>query len=286
MEDTGIVEETTTAVEAPNTATETPAPDNLNPAPWYEGIANATDKDREYHTLDEYVKGTNSLRSLISKKGIIPPGVDASAEEKAAFLEQTKQYLPENALHGEVPEPSKYEVELLTKNESIDDDRRMGIYDKFNKANLSNAQAEAVMELFAEQSEIDAKMLQTFNADSIKATSDALQAEWGSDYEDRTAAIDDILKRHPQVSDKLAAVGLSGDIEIIRMLDAVARATGEDTVQNTEASRQSASDEYSAFVNSAEYKAAIKWDSGMSAGNPKYDNLMAKARELLARTMK
>ena len=57
--------------------------------PWYESAgvdpAVLTDKDREYKTLTDYVKGTQSARQLAASKGIPIPGKDASPEQKAAF---------------------------------------------------------------------------------------------------------------------------------------------------------------------------------------------------------
>lgn len=246
---------------------------------WYAGVEGVemSDKDMEYGSLGDYIKGTQELRGMISKKGLIKPGDDASLEDKAAF----RDALGDEYKSLEVPAVDGYDVQALTDNEALTDERRAGIAEKFNSIGLSNDMANGVMELFGEQMALDAEMIGEFNQTSRKETETALKEEWGADYTERLAAADLISQEHPELMAKLEKVGMSGDMDVLNFLDYMARSQSEDTLSNTEVTRASAKDDLSSFMASKEWKDATAWNSGMSAGDPRYDAIIAKRDRLI-----
>jgi hypothetical protein len=286
MQDEPVVEPVVAEPVAPvaePTATPTATPDTAN---WYDGIPDVSDKDKESKSLNDYVKSTNSLRGLIDRKGIIPPQEGATPEQMAEFKQAVAQHLGEDAFKDEAPAPDAYEVQALIDNAALTDDRRSGILEKFNSMSLSNEQANQVMELFGEQMELDHAMIETFNAESRKSSEQLYKEQWGDDFADRLAGADSIAEKNPDLLAKLEKVGMSGDPDIIRLFDEVARATSEDAPENSEARRTDAASEHKEYINSAEYKEMTGPRTKYSAGMPEYDAVIAKARALLQRSLK
>lgn len=277
-----MAEPTPTPAPSPSPAP-TPAPDTAN---WYDSAPDATDKDRESKSLNDYVKSNNALRSMIDKKGIIPPSEGATPEQMAEFKASVAQHLGEDAFRAEAPAADAYDVQALIDNAALTDDRRNGITEKFHAMSLSNDQANQVMELFGEQMALDADMITDFNASTRKESEQFYKEQWGDDFSDRLAGADAIAEKNPELLAKLEKVGMSGDPDVIRMFDEVARATSEDTPENSESRRASADSDYKAYVNSAEYKEMTGPRTEYSAGMPEYDAVLKKARTLLQKSLK
>lgn len=249
---------------------------------WYEGDAvsgvELTDKDKEFSTIEDYVKHTHSLREMIGKKGVVPPGPDATAEEKAAFRESLgEEYAPR-----EIPSPDAYDVEALASNEALTDERRSDIFGKFNGLELTNEQANGVMELFGEQAALDAEMISEYNAETRKQSEADLKTEWGPDFKDRLAAVDNVAEKHSELLEKLEKVGLAGDKSVIDLFDQLARGTSEDQIAAaSEVSTASAKDALTEYMASKEWKDVTGAMSGMSAGHPRYDAAVAKRDRMI-----
>jgi len=197
--------------------------------PWYEsaGVDSAvlTDKDREYKTLTDYVKGTQSARQLAASKGIPIPGKDASPEQRAAFQAEVLKHFPDLPMAPESAD--KYEIAMF-KDSGLPDDRQKEIKAAFHAAGLSNKNAAAVMDVYADQVAKDYAVASAQVAEQEKATTAELKTEWGADYADRMAGVERITGKYPEMMAAAKAVGLTARKDFVLLMDEVARSISED----------------------------------------------------------
>ena len=214
----------------------------------FEGIE-FSDKDKEFKTLGDYVKNTQSTRSMIGKQGIMPPGEDATPEQRTAFVASMRE-------QGVVvaAAPDAYEVDSISKSELLSDDRKAGIFDAFKKINMSNDQLAGSMEIWGEQMEMDRAEMVEKAAELRTDNIATLKAEWGDGAKDRMAGLERAEGQFPDAMAKLAAVGLNGDMDVLRMLDGVALGTAEDKIDDGDAVGADIDDQISRLKASPAYK--------------------------------
>jgi hypothetical protein len=197
--------------------------------PWYESAgvdpAVLTDKDREYKTLTDYVKGTQSARQLAASKGIPIPGKDATPEQKAAFQAEVLKHFPDLPMAPDSAD--KYEIPMF-KDSGLPEDRQKEITKAFHSAGLSNKAAASVMDIYADQVAKDMAFAQTQVAEQAKATEAELKTLWGAEYADRTAGIERIAGKYPELMDAAKQVGFDSRKDFRLMMDEVARSIAED----------------------------------------------------------
>ena len=175
------------------------------------------DKDKQYKSFEDYVKSTHELRSKLSEKGIIPPGENATKEEKDAFLEEISQYIPSNI-------PDSYELKAL-EGLDIPEEQQTEMFSKFKEIGLSNEQADQILEFYGENV---AKDLESFEAQKQEAQKEAeaqLKKEWGNEFEKRIERSSTILDRLGDgFSEYASQQGLFTQPEFIKLLDRIASA--------------------------------------------------------------
>jgi hypothetical protein len=197
--------------------------------PWYEssGVDPAilTDKDKEYKTLTDYVKGTQSARQLAASKGIPIPAKDATPEQRAAFQAEVFKHFPD--LPVAPASADQYEIALF-KDSGMAPERQKAITGAFHKAGLSNKHADAVMDIYAEQVALDMAEAQAHLETQRKATDAELKKEWGAEFADRQAGIDRIGSKYPELMEAMKQVGLDARKDFRVMMDEVARSISED----------------------------------------------------------
>lgn len=197
--------------------------------PWYAGAGFSEDTLADesvkgllgkYKTPDDFAKGAASLSKKIGEKGIIPPGEDATPEDKAAFFNQL----------GRPETPDKYSWkpgEGIELDESVYSDRMT----KLHEAGLTDSQHSAVMDIYSEEMSRVNEEFQNHQAEIAKETEASLKAEWGKDYDAR-------VKSAAKVAEKFGVIeafkesGMINNLGVIKLLDGVARATREDGVDN------------------------------------------------------
>jgi len=197
--------------------------------PWFEsaGIDASilTDKDKEYKTLSDYVKGAQSARQLAAAKGIPIPGKDATPEQKAAFKAEVLKQFPDLPM---APESSdQYDIPMF-KDSGLGEDRQKAITGAFHKAGLSNAHAAAVMDIYSDQVAQDMAEAQAQIEDQRKATDTELKQIWGDQYADRMAGIDRVTGKYPELMAAIKTVGLDARKDFRELMDEVARSVSED----------------------------------------------------------
>ena len=197
--------------------------------PWYESAgvdpAVLTDKDREYKTLTDYVKGTQSARQLAASKGIPIPGKDATPEQKAVFQAEVLKHFPDLPMAPESAD--KYEIPMF-KDSGLPEDRQKDITKAFHAAGLSNKAAASVMDIYADQVAKDVAVAQAQIAEQAKTTEAELKMEWGSQYGDRVAGIERITGKYPELMAVAKQVGLDSRKDFRMLMDEVARSVSED----------------------------------------------------------
>jgi hypothetical protein len=199
--------------------------------PWYEqaGIDAEilTDKDKEYKSLADYVKGAQNARQLASSKGIALPGENATDEQKAAFKSEVMKHFPDLPITPESAD--QYDIPMFKdENVGLPEERQQEIKGAFHKAGLSNAHAAAVMDIYAEQVGRDMEEAQAQIEQQRKTSTAALKKEWGAEYDERMAGIARVQQRYPEMTEKMKTVGLDADAQFLQMLDEVVRSTAED----------------------------------------------------------
>ena len=135
-------------------------------SPWYEGLSEEllSEKDRQYKSLEEYVRANGNLRAMLSKK----------AEDYAASLRPEKpvDYVPEMG------------TETL-REAGIADESVSGFQEVAHKVGLSPDQFNALLKwTVSRNAEIDTQI-----DEQLKGEVAALRRDWGEQYtENRQAA--------------------------------------------------------------------------------------------------
>ena len=184
-----------------------------------------TDKDKEYKTIDDLVKGFQSARQMAAAKGIPIPGKDATPEQKAAFKAEVMKNFPDLPMAPDSAD--QYEIPMF-KDSGLAPERQKDITSAFHKAGLSKAHAAAVMDVYADQVAKDVKEAQTQIETQRKATDAELKQAWGAEFTDRMAGIDRVGGKYPELMAAMKSVGLDARKDFREMMDAVARSTAED----------------------------------------------------------
>jgi len=231
---------------------------------WYESaglLSDAsilTDKDKEYKSFDEYVKGSQSARQMAAGKGIAIPGEDATVEQKAAFKVDVMKHFPELPVAPETADAYKIEM-FQGEGVGLPVERQGVIAGKFHEAGLSNTAANAVMNIYADEIATDMTEATAQMAATRKETETALKKEWAGDYDDRQAGITRVAEKFPGVMAQAKEIGLDGTREFQEMMDEVARSTAEDHPGNGGGGTVEAVDEQIKAI-----KANPKYKSGNS----------------------
>ena len=282
MPGTEIVEGTVTpapqtaVIEEPSAVAQAEAAE----ANWYDGElgegVELTDKDREYKTLGAYIQGSQNMRGMIDKKGMIDPGKDATPEDIKAFRDALPEYLRGNS----VEVPDAYEIEAISSRTDLTDERKAGIYDGLKASGLSNEMAKGVFEMFGKEMEED-KRLMTENAATERAESEAtLKDELGDKYPAYADGVNRVGAQFPEAMELLKTFGLDGNIAFYRMFGEVAKGTREDGVHTDTLSSADIDDQISAVKSDPKYRDGNQFER--KALIDKLDGLYARKQQARA----
>lgn len=206
-------------------------PGGSNETPWFQsaGFSEDTLADEsvsgllsKYQTPDEFAKGAANLNKKIGEKGVIPPGEDASPEEKAEFFNQLGRPETPDAYSWEPPEGLELDKEVFQE--------RLG---KLHEAGLTDAQVSQAMNLYAEEVNRGFGDFQNHQAEVAKETEASLKEEWGKDYDGRVKSAAKVAEKFGLI-DPFKDSGLINNLGVIKLLDGVARSTREDGVDNSQ----------------------------------------------------
>jgi hypothetical protein len=117
------------------------------------------------------------LQALIGRKGIIPPGDDATPEERAAFF---------TAL-GRPATPDEYDLEGFAPPAGLpwNADIQASMLREMHAAGLNNSQARSLINAYADMQESAFDAVATRQAANAERALSGLQAEWGERFEAR-----------------------------------------------------------------------------------------------------
>ena len=200
---------------------------------WYQSLPDGfdhnilNDKDKQYKSFEDYVKSTHELRGKLSEKGIIPPDENATEEERNAFLEQIKDYIPSNV-------PESYELEALKEIE-LPEEQQKEITSTFKELGLSNEQANGILEFYGKELAKDIQSVETQREEARMEAEKALKSEWGAEYDARIERASKTLDRLGNEFGEFASEhGLFTRKEFIALLDKIGSA--ESTIPKGEPS--------------------------------------------------
>ena len=243
------------------------APAGGEGAPWYKSAGFSEDVLADesvsgvmakYKSPDEFARGVSALNKKIGEKGIIPPGENATDEERSEFFSKL----------GRPESPDKYSWK---PGDDIEVDKevfqeRIG---KLHEAGLTDAQHSAVMDLYAGEMQRMNETFQGHQAEIATETEDSLKAEWGREYDDRVKSAAKVAGKYG-VIDAFKESGMINNLGVIKMLDAVARSTSEDNLEGGGA-RMTAQDQLEALK---------KHDGWNNKTHPEHRDLVQKAVQL------
>lgn len=194
--------------------------------PWYSGYKGEEFESEEgqstlqkYSSAEDALKGLIGAQKVLGRKGIVPPGEDATDEERAAFSDEVAGLL------GRPEEADGYEWDA-PEGIGIDEERFSEARQKLHDARLTPEQFDTVMGLYAEE------ILQfgaNIEADR-QATVDNLKGDWGDDYQERLAASRGIFEKLG-LSETIVASGLGDSEAMIRVGDELSRSLSEDSLE-------------------------------------------------------
>ena len=217
------VVDTSTPPEPSTTVIEQSTPTiEQNTGAWYQTLPEDTakllnDKDKQYKTMEDYIKSTHELRGKLSEKGIIPPGENATKEERDAFLEQIQPFIPSNV-------PESYEIEAL-KDLEIPDEQRDAMFSEFKDIGLSNDQASKILEFYGKEMAKDIESVQAQREAMVAESEKQLKQEFGTEYEARMERAATILDKLGNGFGEFASeMGLFTKPEFIKILDKIGSA--------------------------------------------------------------
>lgn len=183
------------------------------------------DKVREYTTPADFVNAFQSAQTRLHDKGILIPGEKASDDERAAFQSTLREHLginlPENA------DGYSYKPGDAFKDE-FDPDGLRSVLSEFHQAGLTDEQVSLVMGQYESVLSGLQEMQQEAQAQARQDAEAALRADWGDEYGERMKGVENLQGRFGGVFEKLTTAGLANDVDVVRMMDEVARSVRED----------------------------------------------------------
>lgn len=196
-------------------------------APWYAGAGFSEDvlKDEsvsglvgKYKSADDFAKGAAALSKKIGEKGIIPPGEDATPEERSEFYDKLGRPEAADKYSWKPGEGVEVDQEVFT-------DRMQ----KLHEAGLTDGQHSAVMDIYATEIQRMNETFQNHQAEIATETEKTLKEEWGRDYDGRVKSAAEVAKKFG-VIDAFKESGMINNLGVIKMLDAVSRSVREDSI--------------------------------------------------------
>lgn len=204
-------------------------PNESTEAPWWKDqFSESTTADEgiqgllgKYKSADEFARGAANLAKKIGEKGIVPPGENASDEERAEFFKAL----------GRPEKPDDYSWqpnEGIELDPEVYSEKSQALYE----AGLTDSQHKAVMDLYASEVQRINETFQSEQADIARATEASLREEWGKDYDTRVKTAAKIAEKYG-VIDSLKESGMINHLGVIKMLDEVARSVREDSIDGS-----------------------------------------------------
>lgn len=234
-------------------------------AKYYDGLPPDLLPTAEKHgTLEELVKAHISLRQKLST-GLQRPGKDAKPEQIADWRRQIG--VPERPDDYKFDPPEGLKV----------DDKSLGeVRAKLHEIGLTPEQYAGVMGLWADRTKADMDAKAKAIADEANGTRAELVNEWGpGEFEGRLARAERIVE-WLGIGEQLRGAGLTNNGAVIRALDKVAAAMGEDSIAET--ARPGAKANPADRLTDIERRMA---DPKLSNTSPEYQRLSAERMNLL-----
>lgn len=164
----------------------------------------------KYGNIEDAMRGLVNAQELIGKKeivqGIVPPGEDATDEQKAAFRKEI------NAIIGVPKDAGEYTLGGEKLPEDMSEFAQAA-----HELNMSNEQFEGVTRVLTE---LDRRAEEQFTAQRVeheKANLDALRGAWGGEYDQNMAVANKALEAYgtDALFDVLDRYGLTTEPGII-----------------------------------------------------------------------
>ena len=199
---------------------------------WYEtpGLVSdpsiLTDKDKEYKSFDDYVKGAQHARGKMTERGIPVPGEKATDDERNAFRGEVAKHFPD---HFAPASADKYEIAMFADEQvNLSKEIQGELRADFHAAGFSNKNANAALDIYAKFMAKDTEEVQASFAALRGTTEKELKAEWGADYAERQTGIARVGEKYPELFKWFKDYGLDGRKDFQTLMDEVARGTAED----------------------------------------------------------
>lgn len=203
-----------------------PATDDAPPASFIDSLPEEYRNNpslSHFQSQDALLKSYLEQRSMLGKKGMMRPGDDATAEDRAAWHE----------LLGVPSDITGYDDYEFPKDdhgnpllEISDTEQLNSVKQAFLDAEMTPAQMKVAFDAFAQDKLGSIQTLQEQQSQMATQTISKLESEWGGDYEHNRIAILNTLEKN-NLMDYAEESGLVNNYDFIKMMEKVVKNTGE-----------------------------------------------------------
>lgn len=219
---------TTTSIPIVNTPAATaaaPAVQQKWPETWRADMSGGDEK--EIKQLERYATPADIWRKARALEQRLSSGELKSALPKDATEDQVKQWRAENGIPESI---DKYDIKFDEDMDDADKARYTEVLKFAHESNLTNSQAQRIIEGIKEVGDKRAEERQAKDHQLAQATQDALRAEFGPDYRQNINMIHGLLDTAPQgVKQKLLGgrmadgTPIGSDAAVLKFLATLAR---------------------------------------------------------------
>jgi len=187
----------------------------------------------KYNSMDDFIDGHLNMKSLIGKKGLAPLSEDATPEEKNEFYSRIGR--PEThegydwqspTIEVENDTGEKEEVPMV----NIDQELMSETMKVFHENGLTNNQAKAVMDMFAEHEharfENGLNDFANQQEQTAQETKSQLLQEWGDKFDSKLSAVNNVVNKFG-LTETLQDLGLANDYRVVKMFESMISKVGE-----------------------------------------------------------
>ena len=193
----------------------------------------------KYQSVEDVVKGLVNAQELIGRKGIIPPGENATDEDVQRFVEQLEPH-KDTVLKRflEIPDsPDKYDLGEIKPPEGLElsEDYIANFKKVAHEAGIPPKQAAKVMEWITKTAEERVKAALEQAEQARQETEAQLKKEWGDKFDEKVKKAQAIAKiGGEEFVQYLEETGLGNHPALIKAFVAIAEKLSEDDLVSGE----------------------------------------------------
>lgn len=192
----------------------------------------------KYQTREEFVRGAVNANELLGRKGILPPGENATEQEIAAFQESIAPHreLLAKTFFQKPEKPEEYELPLpddIPEGARLDEALLGEFRTLAHETGLTKETAKGLFDWYVKRQMEASKSSETEYQNYVKESEATLRKELGKNYDKGVDAAKKLLKTYgdAELVEFLDTSRLSSDPRFVRFMVTVAGHFGEDRLR-------------------------------------------------------